>query len=57
MNTWKINLSFQLHFADSYIEYHTKKFGFSKPNVKFVKGDIEKLDEAGFKDNSFDIVV
>ena len=51
------NLTFQLQFADNYIEYHTKKFGFSKPNVKFVKGDIERLDEAGFEDNSFDIVV
>ena len=34
-----------------------EKFGYSKPNAKFVKGDIEKLRDVGFKDNSFDIVM
>ena len=43
--------------ANKYVDYHTKKFGYSKPNVNFVKGDIEKLREAGLKDNSFDIIV
>ena len=43
--------------ANKNIDYHTKKFGYSKPNVNFVKGDIEKLGEAGLKDNSFDIIV
>ena len=47
----------QLEVANKYIDYHTKKFGYSKPNVNFVKGDIEKLGEAGLKDNSFDIIV
>ena len=47
----------QLEVANKYIDYHTKKFGYSKPNTNFVKGDIEKLGEAGLKDNSFDIIV
>ena len=47
----------QLAVANKYIGYHTEKFGYSKPNVNFVKGDIGKLGEAGLKDNSFDIIV
>ena len=64
-NYWLSGFSFvqnlifclQLEVANKYIDYHTKKFGYSKPNVNFVKGDIEKLGEAGLKDNSFDIIV
>lgn len=47
----------QLETARKYIQYHTDLFGFKKPNVDFVHGYIEKLNEAGLKDNSFDIIV
>jgi len=34
-----------------------EKFGHSEANVRFVKGYIEKLDEAGLEDDTFDIIV
>ena len=48
---------FQLDFAREAIPYHMKAFGFDKPNVHYVLGYIEKLGEAGFKDNSFDLIM
>jgi len=47
----------QIEVSRKYIDFHTKKFGYSKPNVSFVEGYIEKLNELGFPDNSFDIIV
>ncbi|KAJ8264293.1 hypothetical protein GJAV_G00147450 [Gymnothorax javanicus] len=47
----------QLELARKYIEHHTQKFGFSQPNVNFIQGYIEHLDEAGLKENSFDIII
>ena len=47
----------QLAVARSYIDYHTEKFGYEKPNVEFKKGYIEALDELGLEDASFDIIV
>ncbi len=47
----------QLDVANKYIDYHTKEFGFSKPNVEFKKGYIEKLDELGLEEGSFDVIV
>ncbi|KAJ8284927.1 hypothetical protein COCON_G00037770 [Conger conger] len=47
----------QLEVARKYIEHHTQKFGFSKPNVDFIQGYIEGLEEAGLKENSFDIII
>jgi len=47
----------QIETAQKYIEYHTQKFGYSKPNIEFKKGFIEKLNELGLKDNSFDIII
>ncbi|XP_048249198.1 arsenite methyltransferase-like isoform X1 [Haliotis rufescens] len=47
----------QLEVARKYIDYHTQKFGYSKPNVEFVKGYIEKITEAGIKENSIDIII
>ena len=34
-----------------------KKFGFKKPNVRFLDGYIEKLDELDLQPESFDIIV
>lgn len=47
----------QLSVANQYIDYHRDVFGYQKNNVKFLKGYIEKLDELGLEDESFDIIV
>ncbi len=47
----------QIAVAQKHLDYHTKKFGFHEPNVKFVKGYIEDLESAGIKNNSIDLVV
>lgn len=47
----------QLEVAKRHIGYHTEMFGYDRPNVEFKKGLIEKLDEAGLEDHSFDIVI
>ncbi|XP_072513353.1 arsenite methyltransferase [Salminus brasiliensis] len=47
----------QLEIARKYIEYHTQKFGYKKPNVNFVQGFIETLREAGLEEKSYDIVI
>ena len=47
----------QLSVAKKYIDYHTKKFGFKKPNVEFIQGYIENLDGLDLKAESFDVVV
>ena len=45
----------QLQTANQYKEWHAEKFGFA--NVEFLKGDIERLDALGLKDNSFDLII
>ena len=45
----------QLDVARKYIDYHTEKFGFSKPNISFVKHFIEDL--SSIEDASVDLVV
>lgn len=47
----------QIEIATKHISYHAAKFEFEKPTTEFIQGYIEKLDEAGLADNSFDIVV
>jgi len=47
----------QLAVANRHIDFHREVFGYQKPNVEFRKGYLEKLDELGFEDNSFDIIV
>ncbi|NXL41194.1 AS3MT methyltransferase, partial [Podilymbus podiceps] len=49
--------SFQVEVAKKHIAYHTDKFGYQKPNVEFLQGYMEKLDDAGLADESYDIVV
>jgi len=46
----------QLDLARQYEEYHRDAFGYKKSNVEFKKGYIEKLDELGIPDQSFDIL-
>jgi len=47
----------QLAVAKRHIDFHRQAFGYQKSNVVFHKGYLEKLDELGFADNSFDIIV
>uniref|UniRef100_UPI00398F8C32 arsenite methyltransferase-like n=1 Tax=Pristiophorus japonicus TaxID=55135 RepID=UPI00398F8C32 len=47
----------KVQVAQKFIDYHTRKFGFSKPNVDFLHGYIEKLAGVGLEDNSFDIII
>lgn len=45
----------QLAVANAHIDYHKEKFGFG--NVKFLKGNIERLFELGLEENSFDLII
>lgn len=47
----------QLEVARRHVDYHADVFGFAKPNVRFLKGYIEKLDELDLESGSFDIIV
>ncbi len=47
----------QLDVANRHIDYHREKFGYSASNTSFLKGYIEKLDQLGLEDDSFDIIV
>ena len=47
----------QLDVANKHIDYHTEAFGFKHANVKFLKGNIEKLDELDLEEGSFDIII
>ncbi|MEH6570981.1 MAG: methyltransferase domain-containing protein [Halioglobus sp.] len=47
----------QLDVANRHLEFHREAFGYQNSNVTFHKGYLEKLDELGFADNSFDIIV
>lgn len=47
----------QLEVANRHVAHHTANFGYSKPNVEFKMGYIEKLDELGLPDNHFDCIV
>jgi radical SAM/Cys-rich protein len=47
----------QLTVAKRHLDYQMKKFGFSRPNVEFKKGDIENLKDLGIEDNSVDVVI
>lgn len=46
----------QLQVANAHIDYMTKQFGYKNPNVRFLKGDIENLNELGLPKNHFDCV-
>ncbi len=47
----------QLEVANRHIDYHTEKFGYKYANVKFLKGNIEKLEELNLEANSFDLII
>jgi arsenite methyltransferase len=47
----------QIAVAKAHVDWHQKKFGFKKSNVKFLHGYIERLGDLGLKANSFDIII
>jgi len=46
-----------LEIANKYLMTQTEKFGYQKPNIRFIKGYIEDLASLGLPDNYFDIVI
>ena len=47
----------QLEVGRKYLPAQTEKFGYARPNVRFVQGYIEDLGAVGLPDNYFDIVI
>jgi len=47
----------QLAVAEAHRDHHRQTFGFSRDNVDFKLGYIERLEELGLLDASFDVVV
>lgn len=47
----------QLAIAERHLDWHRARFGYAKGNVRFVDGDIEKLDTLGLPEGYFDVIV
>lgn len=47
----------QLDVANRHISYHTEKYGYTRANIEFKKGEIEKLDEIGISEDSVDLII
>ncbi|MEL6989623.1 MAG: methyltransferase domain-containing protein, partial [Bacteroidota bacterium] len=47
----------QLEVANKHIDYHTEQFGYTYANVKFLKGNIDHLDQLDLAPNSFDLII
>ncbi|PJZ49173.1 methyltransferase domain-containing protein [Leptospira saintgironsiae] len=47
----------QISIAKNFIDYHTEKFGYSKPNIEFKQGFIEDLESLGIESESIDLVI
>jgi len=47
----------QLDVANQYVDYHANKFGYGKPNTRFLKGFIERLEDLKLESNYFDIII
>lgn len=47
----------QLDVARRHVDWHARKFGYGKPNTRFLQGYIERLGELGLEPASFDVVV
>lgn len=47
----------QLEIGNKYLSSQMEKFGYKKPNVRFIKGYIEDLKNLDLPDNYFDIVI
>ncbi|MEO1518277.1 MAG: methyltransferase domain-containing protein [Bacteroidota bacterium] len=47
----------QLALANQYIDHHMEVFGYNRSNVKFLKGNIEQLDQLELEEGSFDLII
>lgn len=47
----------QLATADAHRDWHAKKFGYAKSNVRFLEGYLENLDALDLSPGSFDVIV
>jgi len=47
----------QLEVARSHEDWHAEQFGYAKPNTRFLKGYLEKLDELDLEPGSFDLII
>jgi SAM-dependent methyltransferase len=47
----------QLDVARRHVDWHAKKFGYPKPNTRFLQGYIERLGDLGLEPGSFDVIV
>lgn len=47
----------QIETARAHVDYHTKKFGYSHPNVEFRNGYIEDLESLGILSSTIDVVI
>ncbi len=47
----------QLAVATRHLDWHRERFGYAQSNVRFVEGDIERLDALGLEAESFDVIV
>ena len=47
----------QLAIANRYIDFHADVFSYQKPNVEFMQGELENLDQLDLQEGSFDIIV
>ena len=47
----------QLEVARRHVGWHTERFGYARPNVRFVEGYIESLGSLGLTPGSVDVIV
>jgi arsenite methyltransferase len=47
----------QLATAETHKDWHMRQFDYAEPNVRFLKGYLEKLDELDLEPGTFDVVV
>jgi SAM-dependent methyltransferase len=47
----------QLAVARAHRDHHARAFGYARSNVEFLDGDIERLADAGLRDEDFDVIV
>jgi len=47
----------QLAVARQYEDWHAEKFGYDKPNTRFVQGYLETLEDLDLEPNSFDLII
>jgi SAM-dependent methyltransferase len=47
----------QLEVARRHEAWHAERFGYDRPNTRFLEGELERLDELPLEENGFDIVV